>query len=137
MTATICTAASSERTDVGTVYSMGRDRCECCGRVGEKWMICKSMHTFRGYLQAWEAPDERPIASWRDWRALLLDRAGTDIEDEYGTVISVGTFINLVEAVPQEDRRRQYEAVLSTAYAVQERYWLDADGFTFYNGEFS
>lgn len=102
--------------------------------------ICKSHRMFEGHFK-----DGEPwLTSWADWKTYLTvaTGAGARIVDECGDQYGLGEFVADVEAVPKEDRRRQYDWV-----AVRYRHsrmdvigprgdWLDADEFSFYGGDF-
>lgn len=141
---------------MGTNYFATYQHCECqCPACTERIHICKSLVSFRGYrqdpkdLEMW--PDDTPpaspwgdIASWSDWRAVLLgEKPGPKISgivDEYGSQHEIAEFIARIDATEKEDRRRQYDAVQHYIGAFPpdtSNYWLDPDGYSFYGGEFS
>lgn len=126
---------------MGTNYYHRYAHCDCCGRYDERH-ICKSMVTFRGYRPDPDWPDEFTgplLASWRQWKRELIDRGG-QVWDEYGRQHDLAEFIAAVESTKPEHRRRQCDWVQEHAgdYGTRgDRYWLDGDGFSFYDGEFS
>ena len=117
--------------------------------VGPRWYdqqhICKSLTSFEGVV-VW--PDEPPfepivtVGSWQAWKERLLEAPG-QVWDEYGRQIEVEDFIDQVEAVGPAGRGHQYQwyvehrpdLLSDTPQPGKE--WLDADGFSFYGGEFS
>lgn len=124
---------------MGTNYYLRHGMCGCCGRYDETH-ICKSFHT-------WHAPavwdDEAgeyqiEIATFAAWRTRLRDEvaAGGRIFDEYGKEVPLADFLE--RAKPD---RQQYDFCREGGYEVDriERgfTWLDADGYTFFAGEFS
>lgn len=123
---------------MGTMYYAIMDRCQCCGR-GEKYAVCKNMHTFRGYENEWDSPVGAPVISWRDWKDILR-RDDTTFESEYGEVVDVEAFIAAVDKIPIEERRKQYDLSLQhdMRYGYSKRNsWLDSGFYTFYGHEFS
>ena len=131
---------------MGTNYYWNSEPCDHCGRSDEQVHICKSLNSFRGHF-LWndEADAYTPwLVSWEQWKDYLRNHTGR-IVDEYGGRHDVEDFIGRVETVPMEARRRQFDWVL-THRRVQRSPsgrpspsgdWLDADGFSFYGGEFS
>lgn len=112
---------------MGTNYYARTDVCECCGR-GDERHICKSLTSFRGYSEF-----DLKLRSWRDWKS-FLQRDNITVWTEYGEQIPVEKFIADVEATPREARERQTRWVLK--YHDPSRDWLDAEGFSFHDGEF-
>lgn len=97
-----------------------------------EWHICKSLRTFRSH-------DDTPwgtIRSWQDWKS-VLNSGDVIVVDEYGAEHDIEQFITDVEAVPVEDRRRQYEWVIAHPSYRSDRYFLDSDQFSFCTGDFS
>lgn len=89
--------------------------------------ICKSLNNFQGQV----------FNSWAAWKHFLTSNAwSVEIRDEYGVSYTVAEFVNDVEAVDPARRRRQYDWVIEHN-GPNDRDWLDADGFSFYSGEFS
>lgn len=125
---------------MGTNYYHRYDHCECCGRYDERH-ICKSLRTFRGYRPDPDWPDEFTgplLATWQQWKAELLK--GGEVWDEYGRREETAAFIEAVEATKPEHRRRQYDWMVEHArdYGLSlGRDWLDPEGFSFAEGEFS
>lgn len=127
---------------MGTNYDWIENDCHFCGR-SDRLHIGKSYRMFEGHWHydlngeiVWD------IASWQDWKDRFLNGHGW-IVDEYGAYVNIDHFIAKVEAVPVEDRRRQYDAVAAgwpgraSDDPEPQRDWLDAEGFSFYGGEFS
>jgi hypothetical protein len=126
---------------VGTNYYHRSRICECCGRYDERH-ICKSLVLFQGYRPDPRWPDDDYdgplITSWAHWKAAIL--AEGEVWDEYGTKWDVDRFIADVEATDPDRRRRQYDWVQDDRYhrwTTGDRYWLDGDGFSFCDLEFS
>ena len=110
--------------------------CDHCRQP--EWHIGKSLRMF-------QAHDDTPwgeIESWSAWKDALRT-PGVIIRNEYGEDCDVEEFIADVERVPMDQRRRQYDAVREGGYPVHTDWrgrsydYLDADGFSFYRGEFS
>lgn len=117
---------------MGTNYYLRTGICKTCDRYDEMH-ICKSMTSFQAH------PDKN-IRSWEDWKVWLrLD--GAEVWSEYQYQIPTEKFIADVERVDRASRRRQYDWVVEHLLVVgpdhRDRYWLDANGFSFYDGEFS
>jgi hypothetical protein len=119
---------------MGTNYYAEFPVCEHCGRGPERLHICKSMVTFEAH-QAEEGLHPE-LTSWRAYRAWLRE-GGVQVRDEYGVTHDVETFIAKVELTAEEDRRRQHDWVVANEPSLLDRYWLDADDFTFSWGEFT
>jgi hypothetical protein len=142
--------ARGEGVAVGTNYYWRHNICFCCNRSDE-WHICKSLISFEGHFsegewddaaKAW--PDIPVITSWRDWVTKLT--SGGEIWDEYSVQHDTEEFIARVEATDRAARRRQYDWCMNhpdrlggirVGSVGPRSYWLDADGFSFYGGEFS
>lgn len=144
---------------MGTNYYWESDPCGTCGHVAEQRHICKSHVTFySGVVDDDDPPWEQRIVrdSWQAWRT-WLEQAGGRIVDEYGTVVPLAEFIASVERSDPEHRRYQHDwlATHPDAYGIVvdyppdpvlarhprggtiRRYWLDPDGFSFTDSEFS
>lgn len=133
---------------MGTLYYMRIDPCPHCGRVDKQWLICKSHRLFRAYgspkteyVYDTPADNGRPVKSWQDW-VMLLTKPQHEVWDEYGAKVDIDSFIQKVQEVPMNQRRRNYDAVQEL---VRERGyrpiigedWLDPEGYSFYNEDFS
>lgn len=130
---------------MGTNYYLRTAICKCCGRYDEQH-ICKSFHTFAAqYHEEDDPPWETvvDVATWEAWKRRLRDEvaAGGRIVDEYGTDWPLHTFIEAAEKHGPDPDRRQYRAIVAAGYKADliepGSTWVDADGFTFYAGEFS
>lgn len=136
---------------MGTNYFWRHNICTCCNRY-DQMHICKSLVSFEGHFSKpdWDVANSRPIpalplvTSWAEWKGVI--RAGGEVWDEYGVRHDVEEFIARVEATDPAVRRRQYEWCVEHPDRVPVRdidrvgergEWLDADGFSFYGGEFS
>lgn len=134
---------------MGTNYYHRSNICSCCRRYDETH-ICKSMVTFEAVVEWREEPNDGTqvvtVGSWQQWKERIL--AGGEVWDEYGEKWDTEKFIERVENVPLEHRRRQYEWCVEHGFgALIESSltdgpepmgeWLDADGFSFSGREFS
>lgn len=125
---------------MGTNFHHRYNLCECCGRYDERH-ICKSMRSFQGYRPDPQWPDDFTgpvIVTWEDWKAHL--RAGGEVWDEYGKQWDVETFIADVETTPPNMRRMQYDWMVrhEGRFGVTlDDDWLDPDGFSFTDREFT
>jgi hypothetical protein len=80
------------------------------------------------------------IDSWERWKNTLLHGGGT-IHDEYGSQMPLAEFIDMVENVTPENRRRQYDWVQENKDLPSHSFfkfddWLCPDGFSFTYREF-
>jgi hypothetical protein len=96
---------------------------------------------FRGYESAWDSPIDKPVMSWMDWKDVLR-RDDISIMSEDDEEFDAEEFISIVEKVPENLRRRQYDAVVADEIKYGRRRfigrdWLDSDLFSFHNEEFS
>jgi hypothetical protein len=122
---------------MGTNYYHRYNSCEHCGRHDERH-ICKSLVMFRGYRSSeWDdPPSEDLIVDWRTWKTVL--RADGEVWDEYGRHVPTEQFIADVEDTDKAARRRQYDFMMRhPGYGSSYTDWLDPDGFSFCDGEFS
>lgn len=124
---------------MGTNFYHRFNKCDCCGRYDERH-ICKSGVIFRGYRRPDYLDSDDPfteVLSWADWKGMIL--AGGEVWDEYGEKSDVRDFIAYVESHAPEQRRRQFDWMLENdRESIREgRDWLDAEGFSFYSGEFT
>jgi hypothetical protein len=136
---------------MGTNYYWRHNICSDCGRYDELH-ICKSLISFQGHFAEaeWDnvaklyAPPALIVASWAGWKDLIRD--GGEVWDEYGHRQVPEDFIARVEATDPVSRRRQYDWCVGHPEDVPPRRidrvgprgeWLDADGFSFYGGDFS
>lgn len=136
---------------MGTNYYWRHNICSCCARYDELH-ICKSFGTFRGHFSESEWDDKRRqfvypplIVSWAAWAEKL--RSGGEVWDEYGRRHDTEEFIATAESVPAKRRRQHYDYCAEHhppgAIGYREKAvapdgeWLDADGYSFYGGEFS
>ena len=119
---------------MGTMYYAIIDACPTCGH-GERHAICKNLSSFRAYLSS--DPWGLPVTSWADWKTVLA-RPGVVVEDEYGHRLFTNSFITDVEAVPMDQRRRQYDAAMEFGCCrdYKSEDFLDGDGFSFHAGDF-
>ena len=124
-------STASEGTSCGTTKPTPTRRGLC---RGEQW---------KDFLWNDEADAYTPwLVSWEQWKDYLRNHTGR-IVDEYGGRHDVEDFIGRVEAVPMEARRRQFDWVLTHRRGQASETpspsgdWLDADGLSFYGGEFS
>lgn len=117
---------------MGTNYYLAETPCEnaCkhCGKATELH-IGKSLRMF----QAHQGTSFGPLTSWQQWRKAI--QAVGLVTDEYRNTYKADEFIALVEAVPMNERRRQYDWMRDHYEVVSD--WLDDDGFSFTWGDFT
>lgn len=120
---------------MGTNYYHRSGHCDCCGRYDERH-IGKSMVMFRGYRPDPDWPEDPTLTlvTWEHWKAAL--RADGTIRDEYGREWDVNEFIAEVESTESRQRRRQFDW-MEEHYSETPNDWLDPDGFSFCDREFS
>lgn len=116
--------------------------CPHCKRAEHELHICRSMRTFRGYKDVWSNELNLVITSWLEWKRLLkITEPVVAVRDEYGVHFDPEKFIEQVEKMPKDIRRKQYDWVQVAKIRGEPvgsgGDWLDADGFSFYGGEFS
>jgi hypothetical protein len=123
---------------MGTNYYHRFNACECCKRYDERH-ICKSMTSFQGFRPDPDWPDDSTVSitSWAGWKQKI--RADGEVWDEYGRQWDVEQFIADVETTSPESRRRQYDWMVehNHRYGGLDHDWLDADGFSFTDTDFS
>lgn len=112
---------------MGTNYYHIENVCEHCGRGDEGEHIGKSS---AGWTFSFQGTPE--IRSYADWLARL--EAGGIIRNEYGDVVTLDEFKELVEA--------ERGAKLNHTHYSDEHHpgvdvWLDDDGHSFSGGEVS
>lgn len=134
---------------MSTNYYWQLNHCESCGRSDEPIHISKSLTSWASKVE-WDdelgpVPTITSVFAWAQW--LRRNKDNGYIVDEYGQTYEVEEFLALVEKVPVEARRRQYDwAAQNPSYSrsgsyvsdhpARDKYWLDAADFTFYGGEF-
>lgn len=120
---------------MGTNFYHRYNHCDCCGRYDERH-IGKNMTMFQGYRQDPDWPDPTPeIVSWQQWKEIL--RTEGEVWDEYHRLWDLEAFISAVENTDPARRRRQYDWVMRHRFTPKHLDWLDADGFSFHEGDFS
>ena len=120
---------------MGTNYYVADNPCEHCGRSDGGYHIGKSGRIVRAYIE----DDPTPwgvTSSWQDWKR-IVQLPDVQITDEYGRVLTPDELITIFETTPLEERRRQYDLIQRSYPSYAGWYWLDDDGFTVYDGEFS
>ena len=122
---------------MGTNYywTPEHDICPACHRTDPtppKLHIGKSS---AGWTFNFATPRTEPhLTSWKTWRLHIATRSGT-ITDEYGCTITLADMITIVDA-RTPNLKRIYD--VATHRERQEGiYWLDNEGQSFTNREFS
>jgi len=120
---------------MGTNYYHRTNVCSCCGRYDEHH-IGKSSGgwTFGFHGEREKDPDINPlgvVVSFAEWKDRLKEGK---IFNEYGEEVSLEDFLQLVES-------KRNGNINHTEYCrinhPEERCWLDDDGNSFSEGEFS
>lgn len=106
---------------MGTNYYVKSKTCECCGHKPEPLHIGKSSHGWTFIFRSHEN-----LKSCKEWYRFLIDE---HIEDEYGRAVSLTDFFNKVYSKQSEPYNHAIE--------YPEGCYIDDDGFTFKEGEFS
>lgn len=121
---------------MGTNYYHRTAICECCNRYDERH-IGKSSYgwsfSFRGYKPNEWSDDKTPIVDYVNW-IRALESTGK-IFDEYGTEISLQGFKQMIQAKIGQQNHTTYCRLHYPDHARD--CWLDADGHSFQEGEFS
>jgi hypothetical protein len=116
---------------MGTNYYYERETCSECGNLEELHIgknSCGWSFSFRGY-------DD--IRSWQDWKKKIQEPFNNAwIYNEYGEEIKVPDFINLVEAVLEDDLNHTTEMKKESPDSCNGL-WIDEDGYSFQDSEFS
>lgn len=121
---------------MGTNYYHRFNHCDCCGRYDERH-IGKNLTMFQGYRPDPYFPEEftgPEITAWAQWKEVL--RTEGEIWDEHGRQWDIDEFIAQVERTEKSTRRRQYDSIVDH-YVDHRMDWIDADGFSFHEGEFT
>lgn len=134
---------------MGTNYYLHYNICKCCSRSDEihigkssgGWTF--SFQGFRQYGFCYKETGDKQekelkITSYKDWLVFLekMLSKGNEIRDEYGDKISLDSFKEMVE-------RKKDEKFNHTKYCMVEHpdtmkdLWLDEEGHSFSDGEFS
>lgn len=115
------------------LYKKCADAClHCTGE--EELHICKNLTMFRAYEM-----EDASINSWQDWIAYLATQIYLNegiIKSEYGTRLSLDYFIFLVSNTTLESRRKNYDYNIEH-FGSDDSHWLDPQGFSFTEKEFS
>jgi hypothetical protein len=119
---------------MGTNYYHDRDVCPTCNRPAESVHIGKSS---MGWTFSFHGTPE--TRSYRKWLDVL--EAGGLIRNEYGEVVTLDAFKALVESKRNEKHNHTTYCRLDSSPDIQ-RYgwmdcWLDAEGHSFSEGDFS
>jgi hypothetical protein len=134
---------------MGTNYYLHYNICKCCSRSDEihigkssgGWTFSFQGYRANGtYYTEIKDKDEKElkIESYKDWLSFLerMIAKGSEIRDEYNEKISLDKFKELVE-------RKKDEKFNHTKYCMVEHpssmkdLWLDAEGHSFSDGDFS
>jgi hypothetical protein len=122
---------------MGTNYYHRTNICEHCNRYNEHH-IGKSSGGWTFSFHGERNPESNSLGgvviSFSDWKSRL--RKGK-IFDEYGDEISFNEFIELVEMKKDEKNNQTKHCRVSHPAYAKENCWLDEDGNSFSEGEFS
>ena len=126
---------------MSTNFYVVRD-CACCGNRQELLHIGKSSGSLRAHTASlpWPKDENVPeIRSWAQWKQVLgaMLLAGAEIIDEYDMRYTLDAFVARIEATSLDSRRSQYDWVMAHDRVIVDQVWLDAEGYSFYDGEFS
>lgn len=113
--------------------------CNHCGR-SDKVHIGKSSigwtFNFHGFRDA-ENPYAIPVMFWKTWKMVLLGTENSLIRDEEGKVISFEDFVNLVESKKRAKLNHTIYCREDCPEHAAAHCWLDDDGNSFTDTEFS
>jgi hypothetical protein len=122
---------------MGTNYYAKIDACPTCGH-GKEIHIGKSSFgwTFSFHaVDEWKLPEmECGIRSYKEWLE-FLSKPNVKIFDEYGVEKSLKEFKDLVESKRKE--KMNHTIYCKREYPKDDRNFLDSEGHSFSNGEFS
>jgi len=128
---------------MGTNYYWHRNVCDKCERSESVIHIGKSSggwtFSFHGIKGEW---DDVKIVSFDDWKK-LLQQPNSRIMDEYEREVPYDDFVSLVEDKRDSDLNhtiycREQAAAGAPGYtSVTQGCWLDQEGNSFSDGEFS
>ena len=125
---------------MGTNYYWHVDTCPTCHRPKDKFHIGKSSGGWTFSFQAlkdFESPDGKEIRSVKDWKRAMRKTKGV-IVDEYGQATTTRKFWALVR-----QKKAKAGALIHATYVRQndsyslDRVWLDEEGNSFSEGEFT
>jgi len=122
---------------MGTNYYHRTNICKHCNRYDEEHIGKSSSgwtFSFHGDREGWEL--KHPITSFEDWKKILKEGKIFDENDEE---ISLEDFIKLVESKQNEKFNHTKYCLnqhLERKYA-EKNCWLDKNGNSFSEGEFS
>lgn len=113
----------------------------CAHCRADAFYICKSFTSWRGYRSGLVVDRYGPLLAVRDYLE-LLGYPGWSIVDEYDQDWPYDDFVRAVGRIPQESRGAQHRWILSHRHMPSvigdlDHYWLDPDGYSFFDGEFS
>lgn len=111
---------------MGTNYYVKTTKCNCCGHTPEQLHIGKSSAGWQFSFHS-----TKDIRSYKQWLEYLKDEV---IEDEYGDVVSLEVFKELVKAKSFEDRNH---AEYMMADEDGDCDFLDDEGHSFTESDFS
>jgi hypothetical protein len=125
---------------MGTNYYVAKNLCDCCKRHDEEYHIGKSSggwaFTFQGYKYD-------GLVSWKYYKEFLQDKI---IMNEYGERIDYDWFVHFIETVkspsyvnPDNGNKNHLhnDAARKSGYFNPEHDWVDEDGYSFSDREFS
>lgn len=125
---------------MGTNYYLHQNVCSQCGRSDKQLHIGKSSggwtFSFRGYRSIYNHPH---IRSYKEWLHFLNAEIanGSVIKDEYGDIVTISDFKNLVEAKRNEKYNHTIYCRDSHPEHAERDCWLDDEGHSFSDHEFS
>ena len=115
---------------MGTNYYAKTNPCAACGESKTRLHLGKSSAGWKFLLQANGFDGYKTWSEMKEW---LEDKI---IEDEYGEVVSIGEFIELVERKQSNPELWNHGANSSQNIPVGFA-MRDCEGYEFHNGDFS
>lgn len=126
---------------MGTNYYVAENICECCKRYDVTHHIGKSSW---GWAFSFRGHREKDLTSWSAWKRYLQDK---QIVDEYGDLVKVEDFIEMIETVraPGYVREDGHKNLSHNEYGKKGQFpyfdarydWDDEAGYSFTTREFS
>jgi hypothetical protein len=129
---------------MGTNYYLHRNVCDHCKRGDPPLHIGKSSagwtFSFRGYRSEWDAESiGRKIVCETDWRVFLEEsvKAGCVVRDEYGRDVSLSELWSWVNTKRAEPHNHTTYCMKHHHDYAAEKCWLDGNGNSFSEADFS
>jgi hypothetical protein len=124
---------------MGTNYYLEYNHCKKCNRLDEIHIGKKSYGWSFGFhgVKKDDVEDEREeIKSWQDWKKKIQEK-GCIIRNEYNETVSAKEFIKIVETSKKNKSNLNHYIEMKKEGFKMRGEWLDEEGYSFSEGEFS